>query len=153
MPESLFRNVNKWVCNESYNGMFCTFFYALIDREDKLIHYASAGHNPQIFFSTGEDRFMELKTNGRPLGVMLEGGFKSKTIPYREGDILMLYTDGLIEQGGQSEFSIEEMYDIIRMNARNSAKTVSDIISGQIENRAQEREPHDDSTLLVMKFE
>ncbi|HNX58484.1 MAG TPA: GAF domain-containing protein, partial [Spirochaetota bacterium] len=59
MPESLFRNVNKWVCNESYNGMFCTFFYALIDREDKLIHYASAGHNPQIFFNTGEDRFME----------------------------------------------------------------------------------------------
>lgn len=153
MPESLFRNVNKWVCNESYNGMFCTFFYALIDREDKLIHYASAGHNPQIFFSTGDNRFMELKTNGRPLGVMLEGGFKSKTIPYQEGDILMLYTDGLIEQGGQSEFSIEEMYDIIRKNARNSAKTVSDIISGQIENRAQEREPHDDSTLLVMKFE
>jgi sigma-B regulation protein RsbU (phosphoserine phosphatase) len=153
MPESLFRNVNKWICNESYNGMFCTFFYALIDREDKLIHYASAGHNPQIFYSKKEDRFFEMKTSGRPLGVMLDGGFKSKSIPYVSGDMLVLYTDGLIEQGGHSEFSMDEMYALIRENVKNDAQAVSDIIRVQVENRALEREPHDDSTLLVIKME
>jgi len=153
MPESLFRNVNKWICNESYNGMFCTFFYALIDREDKLIHYASAGHNPQIFYSKKDDRFLEMKTSGRPLGVMLDGGFKSKSIPYVSGDMLVLYTDGLIEQGGHSEFSMDEMYALIRENVKNDAQAVSDIIRIQVENRALEREPHDDSTLLVIKMD
>lgn len=153
MPEGLFRNVNRWVCRESANGMFCTFFYALIDREDHLIHYSSAGHNPQVFYSDADDSFASIRTVGKPFGIMTESNYRSKSIPYKPGDLLVLFTDGLIEQGAASEFTMEEMEDILRKNKDNSAGEIAAHFERIVTRRTEDVEPHDDSALIVVKFE
>lgn len=60
------------------------------------ILYATAGHPPPILaFSDGEPFFLE--HDGMPLGIMADAKFGSFAVRAREGALLVLYTDGVIE--------------------------------------------------------
>ncbi|MEW9516369.1 SpoIIE family protein phosphatase [Streptomyces tubercidicus] len=79
---------------------FATCLYAVYDPHRMECRIAVAGHLPPI--AVRPDRAPELLDlpTGAPLGV---GGvpFEQTTVPLREGDQLVLYTDGLIETRDQ----------------------------------------------------
>jgi sigma-B regulation protein RsbU (phosphoserine phosphatase) len=78
-----------------------TFFVGVIDLEARTMTYASAGHNPPWLVSgaTGpKPKHRSLVASGQRLGEAREvHEFEEKTVPLTEGDILFLYTDGLME--------------------------------------------------------
>jgi sigma-B regulation protein RsbU (phosphoserine phosphatase) len=152
-PEVLLPNVNRLVYAESCNGMFCTFFYAVADCEKKEIQYASAGHNPQYFYDTSADNFIELTTLGRPFGIIQESSYGTNRISYEKNDLLILFTDGLVDQGGYADFTIDQLFDHIRQNKGSNGKEISDSLCKKIEDRSGTKEPFDDSTFLVIKFD
>jgi phosphoserine phosphatase RsbU/P len=151
-PENLIPRLNTLIFSESYNGMFCTFFYALIDKRDRMIHYSSAGHNPQLFYAHESDTFFELSTTGRPLGVFNDSVFGCKSIPYEKGDILILFTDGLVEHGGAGELTMEELLELIRDNRTLSGTQISDKVKDASILKMKGHETNDDSTFLAVSF-
>ncbi|MEU3983268.1 SpoIIE family protein phosphatase [Streptomyces sp. NPDC026672] len=73
-----------------------TCLYAVYDPEHGECHLANAGHLPPALVRAGRaPRLLRLPT-GAPLGV---GGvtFLSSTVDLAPGDLLVLYTDGLVE--------------------------------------------------------
>jgi serine phosphatase RsbU (regulator of sigma subunit)/putative methionine-R-sulfoxide reductase with GAF domain len=151
-PENLIPRINMLVFNESYNGMFCTFFYALIDKRDHLIHYSSAGHNPQLYYASDTDTFFELTTSGKPLGIFNDTVFGCKSIPYEKGDLLILFTDGLVEHGNYGAIAMEDLQSLVRANRSLTGETISDKVREFAKKKNEGKETLDDSTFLVISL-
>ncbi|MCX2181453.1 SpoIIE family protein phosphatase [Streptomyces sp. SKN60] len=77
-----------------------TCLYAVYDPGSASCRIANAGHPPPVHVpADGLPRLLDLST-GAPLGV---GGvpFETEEVPFRPGDSLVLYTDGLVETRDQ----------------------------------------------------
>jgi serine phosphatase RsbU (regulator of sigma subunit)/anti-sigma regulatory factor (Ser/Thr protein kinase) len=79
---------------------FATCVYAVYDATDGTCEIASAGHLPPLLLRPGgESEFLDVSP-APPLGVG-EGMIETRTFEIGDGGILVLYTDGLVENRGQ----------------------------------------------------
>jgi len=75
---------------------FATCVYAVYDAVTGILEVASAGHLPPLLVSPdGTNEFLSL-TPAPPLGIG-SGSVQSKFVPVTDGSLLVLYTDGLVE--------------------------------------------------------
>lgn len=151
-PSDLMGRLNHWVYLDSHSGMFCTFFYAFIEREKRTISYASAGHNEQFLYRRESDEFVMLKKSGKPLGVIEDDVYEAGTVEYRPGDFLILFTDGLIEQGAEAQMDMKELMNLVRLHRDGSAEEITASIEKQVRHGKPSERIKDDSTLVLVKF-
>lgn len=78
-------------------GQFATMFYAVIDFEKNELAYASAAAPYPILFVDKGSSAEALKENNLPLGVQASKVYKTRTVPFKQKDMLFLYSDALIE--------------------------------------------------------
>ncbi|MBP9088501.1 MAG: SpoIIE family protein phosphatase [Kofleriaceae bacterium] len=77
-----------------------TCFASIIDPQKRNITYANAGHNFPYLFRKGEDgkgEFGSLMIRGNRLGDVRESKYEIKTTELLAGDVLIWYTDGIVE--------------------------------------------------------
>ena len=84
----------------SFNGddNFVTAFVAAIDPASGSLDYVNAGHQPAVIVTAGKD--VALCTRTGPLLSELGGDWGQETLPFKAGDLLLAFTDGLIEGHG-----------------------------------------------------
>ena len=82
--------------------VMATAAYALVDLDSGWVRYASAGHLPPVLIAGGEPpRALDLAP-APPLGAFGHRLCPEYDFTLNPGDILLLYTDGLIERPGIS---------------------------------------------------
>lgn len=99
-PKSLLSFANRAIYESAKGQIMMTFFVGVIDFDKKEITYASAGHNPPwLYRKSGDDyKLKALMATGQRLGEARENvEFEEKTTAIDNGDILVLYTDGVLE--------------------------------------------------------
>jgi sigma-B regulation protein RsbU (phosphoserine phosphatase) len=100
-PGSMLAYANRVIYDAALGKIMMTFFVGVLDFEARTLSYASAGHNPPWLFKKGEDGKFVLKSLtaiGQRLGEARDvEPYEEKTVSLSEGDILFLYTDGLME--------------------------------------------------------
>jgi len=102
-PADVLAKVNKFVSDDMRKGMFVTMFYCILDSRNRVINYASAGHNPMILFRSSAKQTYYLNPSGFPVGLRLpdpelfDKKIHTDSIRLREDDVLVLYTDGVTE--------------------------------------------------------
>jgi GAF domain-containing protein len=79
-----------------YPDIVVTAFVAVIDPGRSRVTYASAGHPPPLLYGPPGE-IVELATVGLPLGLRERWEAPEQSHPLRPGDVLLFYTDGLIE--------------------------------------------------------
>lgn len=95
-PDEVLSKTNRQLHAVSDGGDFATCFVARLEPRQDRIRFAKAGHDPAILLHP--DGAVELlETQGLPLGVSLNDDYRSGTAPFKTGDRLILYTDGLHE--------------------------------------------------------
>ncbi|MBN1500260.1 MAG: SpoIIE family protein phosphatase [Spirochaetes bacterium] len=154
-PSMLLKESNELIYNDSEHGMYVTLFYALIDSHNKIITYGSAGHNNQILLKkTGEH--IKLNSKGKPLGIFSQMKYEEKIALYEEGDILLLFTDGVSECLGGIDLDIElGERRLIETAVKFLDKTPSELVSHlkiTFENSEMDDKYRDDFTIFVIKF-
>lgn len=87
--------LNKTACAECRAGEFITLFYGIIDVGKKQMTYCNCGHEPPILIR--DSRTTDLDTGGLVLGVDPGAEYETDTIELRDGDRMLLYTDGMID--------------------------------------------------------
>ncbi|KQX64286.1 MULTISPECIES: SpoIIE family protein phosphatase [unclassified Streptomyces] len=93
-PGDVLRHLDKITCDLEHYIVTC--LYAVYDPRTRQCRIANAGHMPPALAGPGHDpKLLELPP-GAPLGV---GGvpFETTTVELAPGDLLVLYTDGLVE--------------------------------------------------------
>lgn len=95
-PKTIVKNLNKLFINSTAEAIFFTLFFAIFDSEKRELTYINAGHPPPIYLSA-DGSFSELKATTLALGILDEDIDEQLSIPFRTGESLILYTDGIIE--------------------------------------------------------
>ncbi len=129
---------------------FMTLFYGLLDPETGRMDFVCAGHPfPMLRRAGGE--VVELGRGNLPLGLRPQLELVTDSVTIEEGDLLVLFTDGLPEavNGPDGEaFGFRRLRSLLE-EAGSSRRTHDRILMSF--DRHSEREPlHDDLTLLVV---
>ncbi len=95
-PVALCKKLNQLVCSNVTEGNFITFFYGLLDTENRRLVYVNAGHNPPLLLHR-DGKIARLDKGGIPLGLEANRQYQQAEIKLDAGDRLILFTDGLIE--------------------------------------------------------
>jgi serine phosphatase RsbU (regulator of sigma subunit) len=101
-PAAMLSYANRVVYDASMAKIMMTFFCGVIDFEAKTFTYSNAGHNPPWLFkknsTSGKYELKSIVAVGSRLGELQENhSFEEKQVSVEEGDILFMYTDGLME--------------------------------------------------------
>lgn len=95
-PAELVGIINENMCDNNTDNMFATLIAGRIDTAKRTLTVANAGHNPAVLSTCGETTFLRLPP-GLPVGVIAETEYTQKTIPFADGSMIFMYTDGLSE--------------------------------------------------------
>jgi sigma-B regulation protein RsbU (phosphoserine phosphatase) len=76
---------------------FISMFLVRLDMEAGRIQYCNAGHNPAVWWDASARTIHLLKPTGPAIGLTGSAKFKSMELRFGPGDLLLLYTDGLVE--------------------------------------------------------
>jgi sigma-B regulation protein RsbU (phosphoserine phosphatase) len=88
--------INDVIYQNTSPDKFITAFFGLLDAASGTFTYVNAGHNPPLLF--GRDGVSPLDRGGVILGIMPSFlPYEVGSIELRQGDLLVLYTDGVSE--------------------------------------------------------
>ena len=84
-------------------GEFATNLVAIFDPEHSSLSYSSAGHPPALLrrVATGEVVWLT-EASGLMLGPFSDTVYVQSTVPVETGDVLIMYTDGLVEHDDEN---------------------------------------------------
>ncbi len=153
LPGKILQNSNRYIYQDSEQGMFITVVYLLVDTHNNIITYGCGGHNDQILFRNNGE-VIHLKAAGRPLGVDPDAVFEEKVIGFQSGDLVLLYTDGLLETLGNIDIEKgeEKLIEILRGCHQSDAKHIVSVIQSHLEREHIDDPLVDDVTVFAIKF-
>ena len=152
-PEHLLQVTNQRILTDIDAGLFVTLFYGVLDPSSGTLTYSNAGHPPPYIFTPGgKPNLTTLSGSGIPLGVSEEANWQQGSLKISSGDMLLLYTDGVLDtQNPRGEFLGEEgMLKIIQTQMGFSARVVQDSLLSGVFNFAGTGPQVDDITLMIL---
>ncbi len=145
--------INDLITENTSDGKFITFFWAIFDNQNKKINYINAGHNLPLLIRKGNIR--KLDKGGIIFGVMKTiTPYQEETIQLEEGDSIILFTDGITEAMNKAgeEFSDEKLEKIAKETSNKSAQEILKSIKKEVQNFSSGTIQSDDITLIVIKI-
>jgi len=131
---------------------YATFFYGVVAPDENRLTYCNAGHFPPLILRVGAaPRFLE--DGGIVLGFMDDARYEEQTVPLESGDIMVLYTDGIIEATGRDGemFGEDRLAEICATMIRRSAREVLDGIVKAVTSHSAGSIQQDDISLVVVR--
>lgn len=99
-PAQVFAELNSFTRHTS-QSRFATMAVAIFEPEAATLSYATAGHPPPLLRRAATGEVITLSdSHGPALGPLVETSFAGASLPVFPGDVLVLYTDGLVERRG-----------------------------------------------------
>lgn len=152
-PAHIMNWINFGLCGNVEADIFATMSIIILDYKSYEVIYSNAAHMPLLLFKKDINKFLKVDTNGLPLGIEKKSVFAQKRFNIDNGDILILYTDGIIEamNNDGKQYSIEKLLKKIKEKIDLSAEDLVTNIVKDIDEFVGNRKQHDDQTLLVIK--
>ena len=144
--------VNEVLASDfSATDMFATLVFARFLPDGRRIVWSNAGHNPPLLLRRNGE-VESLKPCGPALGIVAGARWRDVDQRFAPGDVLLLYTDGLIEARNTSKrfFGIERLIEAARGPA-SSAAEIRDNILDALHRHAGTTSVEDDVTLVVAR--
>jgi len=150
--DELVLGLNRYACANSLTGArFTTAFLAEWDTASKTLTYFNAGHCAPILkrASGGIER---LELGGLPLGIRVKGTYQQGEVTLGSGDLLVIFTDGVIEaeNENQAEFGEGRLLECLnRIKPTKAADALSGIVAS-VDAFVGATRQHDDITSLIL---
>ena len=145
------RRINLMLCRDTKLGEFVTLFYGVLDSRTLRFTYCNAGHAPALLLRDG--KVSELSGDNMVLGVSPEEDYKQFLIELKQGDLLVLYTDGLTDAMNfqQECFGRQRLIDALKEGG-DSAETVAQNILWHLRRFIGMARRTDDVTMIVVRI-
>jgi sigma-B regulation protein RsbU (phosphoserine phosphatase) len=134
--------------------LFITMFYVKYDACSRILTYSSAGHNKPILLRKGMAACTELDAEGLILGIKQDVVFEEKSIQLQQGDLLLLYTDGITEaENAQGEFfGDSRLCRILSKTCEETPEAIVERILSEVTAFTGASNLQDDISMVVMKL-
>jgi PAS domain S-box-containing protein len=132
---------------------FITLFYLQYDITTQRLSFANAGHPPPLLLSPFQTECRQLDAEGLILGINKNVVFEERTVALSQGDLILLYTDGLTEaENAEGEFfGLQRVNDILVQHAQQSPQAIIETLLDQLKQFRNSASFNDDITLMVFK--
>jgi serine phosphatase RsbU (regulator of sigma subunit) len=158
-PTEFFIKANAALSRCLERNHFITSSIFSINTTDKTIIHARAGHVPTLFYKSKSNKSDFLEIEGLGLGILrnmqYENHVEQKTFTFNSGDILLLFTDGIVEAKNpkSQQFGYERIRTLLEVNHDLCPSDIQNmIISALHEFVGGDGKIDDDYSLLVAKF-
>lgn len=163
-PRQLLIEANDIIADNLDSRSFITMTYAVIDLRAHTMTYARAGHTPLICRTT-DGSGAEVRVfapDGLVVGLQMEDGgalferlLKEESVPLRQGDLFMFYTDGVTEaMNADSDcFGDARLGDILAEHGDLPLEELRERILREIDAFVAGAPQHDDMTMILVKVE
>ena len=152
-PTTVITDSNTILATESFDSMFVTLFYGVLNTTTGEIRYVNAGHNsPYILRQDGEVE--ELPPSGNIcLGVMPNMQFNAASVTLKPGDAFVTFTDGVTEAFSVNGelFGEKRLETLLGTLVGKSAEEITAAVNAAVQQHAEGAEQSDDITTLVLK--
>ncbi|HLF28867.1 MAG TPA: SpoIIE family protein phosphatase [Anaerolineae bacterium] len=147
--------MNDLILSDARSDLFVTIFYVVLDTRSSQIGFANAGHNPPLLLRAAQPipDAEYLTRHGIALGVMPGIRLDEDTRQIEPGDVLVLYTDGVIEALNEAneEFGLERLERCALDHLHESAAGIVREVKRTLQAHVGDEPPFDDITLVVVK--
>ncbi|MBZ5620025.1 MAG: PP2C family protein-serine/threonine phosphatase [Acidobacteriia bacterium] len=151
--EEVVLGLNRHACANSQGGLrFTTAFLGELDLASRTMRYICAGHNPPVL-RRAAGVLERLEAGGLPLGVMASARFEQGAVALDSGDLLVVFTDGVVEAENerQEEYGEPRMLEVVRGLGGGTAAQGLKILISAVDAFVGRTRQHDDITALVMR--
>ncbi|GGT34923.1 PP2C family protein-serine/threonine phosphatase [Streptomyces purpureus] len=142
-PGAIMTWLNELVCSDP-SGETATVIAGHID-EERVLHWADAGHPAPLLRRAGSAFALPTDQRGPLLGALPGYAYDTSSYPLRPGDLLLLYTDGMVERRGEDiTDGIERLTrELGALNGMAPEAVIGKLIA------EYERSGHDDDACLL----
>ena len=146
--------VNRYACEQSLQGRrFTTAFVAELEPATGSLTYVNAGHNwPVLRHASGA--IERLEAGGLPLGITTARPYQSGAATLASGDLLLIFTDGLVEaeDDRECEYGEGRMLPVVQGLQDATAFGAIKRIMSSVDAFVGLTRQHDDITCLVLRM-
>jgi serine phosphatase RsbU (regulator of sigma subunit) len=152
-PAEIIKDLDQVFRQVTNSATFVTMFYARFDQARKTLHYANGGHNPPLLVRPKTGQVLQLEEGGPILGILKNAEYINTVVILDPGDILTLFTDGVIEQENEAgdQFSLNRLEDVVKSKETQPAAALVTSIMEAVSAFAGTKTQEDDQTAVVVK--
>lgn len=156
-PSALLHRVNRQLYPDMRHDMFISMAYAVINRHRGDAVLARAGHDTPLLFRAASGDVEPLSPKGMAVGIdngqVFERVCVDQPFAIGEGDLLLMYTDGLTEalDGAGQEYGSERLRSELLLGASEGAAATLDRLARSVREFAGGQTQHDDITLIALR--
>jgi phosphoserine phosphatase RsbU/P len=136
-------------------GKYITLILAGLDPVRRTLTYANAGHPDGLIFDPDGSIAARLPSSGCPLGVLEREEYATGSpIDLRPGQIVLLFTDGIVESTPPSPvdfFGMDRLTRFVREHQHLPAQEILDRLETSVREYCRPVEPLDDITAVALK--
>ncbi len=125
----LFKIVNELTYSSSLANRYATLFYGVFDKSRRKLSYVNAGHNhPIVLRQDGSLQWLE--AGGAPIGMFPDSEYKECLIELEAGDVVLAYTDGVIEAVNPSgeEWGVQGLLNASAASHTGHARNAEELV-------------------------
>ncbi len=150
---TLLEIMNDAIYQSARRKFVMTCFASIVDPRTRTITYANAGHNFPYLFRQSDQRgeFGSLMIRGNRLGDIKESKYEAKQTELLPGDILVWYTDGIVECENETgeEFGEKRFRSAIRRAGALDAGEIRDNVISEAMSFYGQAARKDDITFVI----
>jgi len=150
---SLVARLNKAVKARSPGNRFITLFLAVFDPDASTLTYCNAGHNPPLLMRA-DGSIEKLEEGGLALGMFAGLPYSDKTVRFYPGDLLVLYSDGVVEAcpaGSDEEFGEDRLIQLASASKSHDLPRILDRVMDELRAWSGDGAFADDVTLVLAR--
>jgi phosphoserine phosphatase len=135
-------------------GRFVTAFFGVLDPQRGAVRFVSAGQGPILAYSAATGGFVDLPTQGLPLGIVPELPYDPAVEhPLAPGDVLVLLTDGFYEwtNPADEQFGTARVSDLVHRHRTLPATEMIALLYQAVVEFAAGTPQGDDLTAVIVR--
>ncbi|GAA4044025.1 hypothetical protein GCM10022409_32640 [Hymenobacter glaciei] len=159
VPSKFMAQANTALIHCLEKSSFITSSLYIIDYEQGGFVFARAGHCHTLYYHAMREEVFYFESQGLGLGIIRNDSYekhiKNQFYDYSPGDVMVIYTDGIVEArggDGTDEYGEDRLKLRLEESYFQEADDIKSYILDDLNAFTSGHPIHDDQTLLVIKF-
>ncbi len=157
-PDRILHDLNQLAINDlDQSHRFVTLFYSDYDPRTRKLRFANAAHNPPLLWKSSDQKIIKLDAEGFVLGLQKEAEYRCAEIKLNENDLILYYTDGIIDTSNSlgERFDEERLIKILTKLCKQSytsQEILNKIFKKLDDFTGQNRNLEDDASMVIFQL-
>jgi len=157
-PDRILHDLNQLAIDDlNQSHRFVTLFYSDYDPRTRKLRFANAAHNPPLLWKSSDQKIIKLDAEGFVIGLQKDAEYNCNEIKLNENDLVLYYTDGVIDASNSSgeRFDEERLIKTLTKLCKQSytsQEILNKIFKKLDDFTGQKRNLEDDASMVIFQL-